>query len=305
MTRRAALVSDVRGWAFDVNLRALAKHALGDWEVEYFYAIEMVAADWARLATFDAIFTPFHRWNIPPGVLPRERHLGSLRCEWFYPAHPSSPGPAEYGLVNRYVAFHVVTRTIFEQLQSHCPGVRYLTNPVDTALFHPSDDACNEFVCEWNGNASHAGNIKGLGILQAACQAAEVPLRTSEYTTKIANTEMPAFYRQASVALCGSLYEGHSNSVAEAMAMGLALVTTECGTAREMRASQFKHFGDTGIVLVDRSAAGFAAALEELKRAGMPRVRAMGELNALEISARWSWAVWAERYKAFFNEVRP
>jgi hypothetical protein len=31
----------------------------------------------------------------------------------------------------------------------------------------------------------------------------------------------------------------------------------------------------------------------------------MGELNALEIGARWSWDAWAERYREFFNEVRP
>ena len=307
MTRRAALVADVAGWAFDVNLRALAKHSLAGWQVEYFYVAEMRPSDWLNLKGFDAVFTPYHRWNIPPGAIPPQRHLGSLRCEWFRPERPAAPGPAEHGLVNRHQAFHVVTRRVFEQLQPHCPGVRYLTNPVDTAVFHPSDVACGELIAEWNGNPGHRTvhrqDVKGLGILKDACLTAGVRLVTAEYgAQQIANTEMPAFYRQASVALCGSLHEGASNSCLEAMAMGLALVSTDCGNVREMQESQQQHFGDTGIVIVDRTVDAFADALRSLTP---ERVRTMGKLNALEIAVRWSWEAWADRYSEFFREVRP
>lgn len=310
MTRRAALVADVAGWAFDVNLRALAKYSLSGWQVEYFYVAEMRSSDWLNLKGFDAVFTPYHRWSIPPGAVPSQRHLGSLRCEWFYPERSLgvregiAPTPADIDLVNRHAAFHVVTRGTYNALERHCPGVRYLTNPVDTSVFHDPTET-RELVCEWNGNPGHGGarDVKGLPMLRAACEAAGLPLRTAEYCKQqLRNFEMPAFYRRASIALCGSLYEGASNSVMEAMAMGLALVSTDCGNVREMQDSQRKHFGDTGIIIVERNVDAFTTALRTL----MPeRVRVMGKINALEIASRWSWNVWEDRYTQFFKEVRP
>ena len=113
---------------------------------------------------------------------------------------------------------------------------------------------------------------------------------------------MPAFYREANLAICMSLYEGASNSVMEAMAAGQALVSTDCGNVREMYDSQLKIFGESGIIILEeRTTEALVAALSELKE-DVARVVRMGVLNRTEISERWSWKAWAPRYSKFIKD---
>lgn len=303
MKRRAALVADVRGWAFDVNLRAMADYVPG-WDYEFYYVVEMAPKDWAPLAEHDAIFTPYHRWHIPPGSLPWEKRLGSLRAQWFTPTRPAPAGPLEYALVNQYAGFHVVTARNLDELRPHCPHAVYLTNPVDMRRF-TEPTRLTSVIFEWNGNAQHGDDVKGLhGILGPAVKAAGADFVLAEYNTRrLPHEAMPAFYRTANVALCASLYEGASNSVMEAMACGLRVLSTDCGNIREIRDSQIAHFGETGIDIVARSREAFEAAMRRAIDAGPARALALGELNRAEIDARWSWAAWARRYADFLGMV--
>ena len=301
---RVLLVADVRGWAFDQNLRDMAAH-LGDrFDFAFWYVAEWLAdrGNAPDMSCYDAVFTPYHRWPIDH-LLPRGRMLGSLRAQWFWPDAPAAPGRMEYDLVNLYRGFHVVTARNFEELRAHCPGAVYLTNPVEHRRFTQTE--VDGVVASWNGNAKHfsagAGvDVKGFSsIVQPACAKAGVPLVVAEYnTSRLAPEQMPAFYRRGSVAVCASLFEGASNSCLEAMASGLALITTDCGNAREMRDSQIEHLGATGIELVERSVPAFVDALRQL-RCHPARAREMGRLNRIEIAERWSWDAWADRYADF------
>jgi glycosyltransferase involved in cell wall biosynthesis len=198
-----------------------------------------------------------------------------------------------------------VTRESYEEFHPLCPNVVYLTNPVNMDRF-PVAENPRHAVASWNGNARHGNkanpDVKGFkSIVQPACQLAGVKLVYAEYNTcRISPAEMPSFYRKGSVALCASAYEGASNSVMEAMAAGQAVISTPVGNIVEMRESQLKHLGDTGIVLVDRTPEAFAAALRGLA-AKPERMAEMGQINRVEIAARWSWGVWAERYEKFLR----
>jgi len=301
---KALLIADVPGWAFDINNRCIAKYAIYDWDVEYLFIKDLDSGrsskpDWTK---FGAVFTPYHRWSQVSDI-PRERRLGSLRSQWFVAELPGPPTVHDLATVNRHVRFHFVNRNVFDLVSPYCPGAVYLTNPVDTEVFDQVPDMRREIVCQWNGNSMHgrAAN-KGLDIIMAACEYEKVPLLVREFTlNRVEPIAMPLHYKCANVALCGSMHEGASNSVMEAMACGQALVTTDCGNAREMQESQIMHLGETGIVIVDRSVDSFRKALVDLRDSGMKYVTNMGALNRMEIQDRWSWKVWASKYRNFFG----
>lgn len=291
-------MSDVRGWAFDVNGRAMQRY-LPEIYFEHAYVEDRpVYPDFSR---YDAVFLPYHRWHIPR-LRRFPRLLGSLRSERFFPERAGPIGPAELEVIDRFKAFYVNNESTYRELVGLRPAVQRLTNPVDTEAFGELTQVTG-VVASWNGNAKHGGNadVKGYeSVVVPACKLAGVPLNVAEYhTSRLAPREMPAFFRRSSVAICASSYEGASNAVMEAMASGLALVSTEVGNVAELRTSQLKHFGDTGIVLCERSPEAFAAALRGLAR-DPERVWKMGRINSVEIRTRWSWHAWRGRYLAFF-----
>ena len=304
---RVLLISDVRGWAFHTNMLDLAEYTKDQFEFDHWFV-----ADWQTdgkvpdFDRYDAVFCVYHRWRIND-LLPWDRLLGSLRAFYFKPEQGQRPpGPDEFALVNKYRAFHVVTRANYDQLKDHCANVVYLTNPVNTNRFPEPTTEHSKPIASWNGNAKHASgsglDVKAYhSIVIPACEAAGVPLVSAEYnTTRLPMEQMPAFYQKANIAVCASLYEGASNSAMETLCSGLALVATDVGNHREIRDSQLKHFGDTGIVLVERSVEGLAAGINSIK-GDMARVKAMGEINRKEILARWSWSAWKDRYADFLK----
>lgn len=300
-----ALVADVPDWAFCVNNHAIEKYVFGGKGVEHLYVKD--AHRWQKgLSTYDAVFLPFHRWGLERSFqFDWKRILGSLRSELFYAERPNhKPGPTEFDFVNRHAAFHMVTKHNFEAFAAHCPNVFYLTNPVDTERFQGLPELRPEPVFCWSGNANHCADIKGFTtIIQPSFAGTRAPFVYAEYgTTRLPHHEMPGFFAKANVAVCASLYEGASNSVLEAMASGLALITTDVGNAREMHDSQMANFGKSGIRFIGRTVQSLSAAVEELRR-DPERVAEMGALNQKEIQARWSWHAWADRYKEFFRKA--
>lgn len=295
--------SDVPGWAFHTNLLDLEAYLGNKYQCAHWHVIDFLqGVAPPNMSDYDLVFCPYHRWNIT-GLLPWSRTLGSLRALWFFPEKPKPPGKEEYDLVNRFKAFHVVTQQNYNELKDHCPNMVYLTNPVNTKRF-TTTPVEGEVIASWNGNAKHFSatgiDVKGFyPIIKPACAEAEVPLVFAEYNTaRLAMSEMPNFYHKANVAICASLYEGASNSTCEAMACGQALITTDCGNHVEIQKSQFKHYGETGIIIVERSAEAIAKALIMLKK-DPQKVKAMGQINQKEIEERWSWNTWIKRYEDF------
>jgi glycosyltransferase involved in cell wall biosynthesis len=302
----ALLVSDVPGWAFDVNMRDMARYLADDFDFEYFYTTDWfkgARVDWYK---YDVIYEAYHR-NPEMGI-PYERALGAMRSQYFKPEKQGPPDAEDITLVNRYRGFQVATQMNYDELIKRCPNVVYLTNPVDTRRFTqvPKRD---RIIASWNGNAGHKSPdgryIKHFyDVVVPACSKAEVPYVVAEYGTSAGRMrrrtpeEMPEFYQQANVALCASEYEAASNSVMEAMSSGLALIVTDVGNHRELRDSQLKAYGDTGIILVERDVDAFADVIRSLTP---DRVFEMGQINRREIEDRWSWELFTPKYKNFLK----
>lgn len=308
---RVLLISDTPGWAFDTLMHDMAEYLTG-FDFEHFYVEEWHRGSRPAWHEYDAVFECDHR--NPEMFVPRDRAVGALPCQWFKPECPGSPDDADVALVNRYAAFQVLTKSIYDALAGRCPNAVYLANPVNMRRFPTPTPIRDEVVAEWNGNSKHKSPDGRLikhyhDIVVPACQSVGVSLCTAEYRTasgaarRRTCAEMPEFYLQANVALCASEYEGASCSVMEAMASGLALVATDVGNHREMHDAQMNAFGDSGILFVDGTVDAFVAALGKLTPA---RAWEMGRLNRAEIEARWSWDVWASRYaEVLCKVVRP
>lgn len=300
------LISDVRGWAFDQNFHDLEEALKDRFDFEHGYVWEWIVDKTAPMpdfARFDVVFAPYHRWNIEK-FLPMDRTLGALRAQWIFPERKRQPGREEFNLVNSYAAYQVVTRRNYAELKDHCPRVVNLTNCVNMRRFPQPTPVVGEVIASWNGNAGHSNaleeDVKGYhSIILPACAEAEVELKSAEYSTsRRPPHEMPAFYYLANLSLSASLYEGASSSVMEGMAAGHALIATDVGNHREMHESMLARTGESGIVLVERSAEAFVKALEMLKH-DPERVTHMGRLNREEITLNWSWDAWKDRFADF------
>jgi len=298
------LLSDVRGWAFDVNLRDMAEYLKDRFDFDFWYVADNVPFCDTPDKDYELIYVPYTRWAQVNEYLDYDKAVGSLRSRWMYPERPFPPGGLEISVVNQFRGFHVTTMESFHEFKGSCPDMCYLTNPVNMRRFPKVTPKRSEIVVSWNGNAKHINaakqDVKGFfSLVQPACRMAGVPLVYAEYNTKrLPPSRMPAFYLESNVALSVSLYEGASNSCMEAMASGLALIATDVGNHREMRNSQLEHLGDTGILLVDRNLNAIVDAITKLKR-DPARILKMGALNRREIRERWSWEAWSDRYAEF------
>jgi len=295
---KALLLADVHGWAFDVNLHDMAQH-VPELDCSFWYVVNG-SPKREDYAPFRVIYLPYPYHQIK---VPYEVTVASLRSAYFRPhVVLGPPEECDIALINKYRAFHTVTKDIYSSVKDRCPRLTYLTNPVNMRRFVDPTEVRKEIVASWSGNAKHSNgtttDVKGFhNVVIPACASAGITLKYAEYhTCRLPHTEMPQFYRQSNVTLCASLYEGASNSVMEAMAMGHALVTTDVGNHREMYESQMKHFGDSGIIFAGRNPQAFERVLRSLTP---ERAIEMGRLNRLEIQERWSWEVWADRYREF------
>jgi glycosyltransferase involved in cell wall biosynthesis len=108
-------------------------------------------------------------------------------------------------------------------------------------------------------------------------------------------SEMPAIYRQHDILVSASMQEGMSNAMLEAMASGLAIVTTRCEGVDELIA-------DNGVIVDGSDPADLAGAIGTLA-ADRDARRAMS-IAARKHAARFTWQSVAERYVELYKQIK-
>lgn len=298
-------LADQPGWAHENGHKDM-RRTIGDhFDIDIHLIYKWPQEPLPNLDLYDVIYVPYVLWKFAH-LLPYNRCVGALRSECWPLKHSNDFGPAEYETINRFRAFQVVTRANFEALRDHCPNVRWLPNPVNLDRF-PVTDKPEEVVAQWNGNASRMSartgeSVKGFHeVIKPACEAAEVPLHFAEYSTRrIKPEEMPIFYAGSNLFVHASEFEGCSKALLESMATYHAVISTDVGQVGEMHRNQIEHFGESGIILLERDRDAYVETLRELC-AAPERVRHMGELNRREVEERWSWAHWGPKYVDFLE----
>jgi len=111
---------------------------------------------------------------------------------------------------------------------------------------------------------------------------------------RIPFNQMPEFYRGLDVYICASDIEGTPNTVLEAMASGLAVISTDVGVVPEV-------FGDfqSEFIVKERSKGAFKRLILDLY--GNPEMRkALSEENILKIR-EWDWEIQCMKFREFFK----
>jgi len=164
---RGLLVSDVPGWAFDINERDMAEYCT-EFNFDRYHLIDKKPPP--VMSKYDFVFLPHHRWGLDHywyGV----PFLGSLRSQWFDPNRPDTVPVDDAAFVRRCAGFHVCYLGAYSGLHQHFPQVVYLTNPVNMRRFGRVTEPKDRIICEWNGNAGHQdgdenADVKGINHLR-------------------------------------------------------------------------------------------------------------------------------------------
>lgn len=188
-----------------------------------------------------------------------------------------------------------------------------LVDGVDLQRFQPSakttpDDG--KLRVGWVGNSDwgthKAPDMKGFhGVFRPAMQVMEasnlaVQIVADRATTPVAYCDMPAYYHQIDVMVCSSLIEGTPNPVLEAMASGVAVISTDVGVVREVLGPLQQEF------IIDRAPEALTEKLQKLAKdpALLHALKAenIARRQSLSWDARFAdWAVLFEKARAMQN----
>ncbi len=181
--------------------------------------------------------------------------------------------------------------------------VWFIPHGVETRRFTPE----RSFILGYAGRCHNEGirYRKGIDIARQACELLKIPFKiaSSKGANNIKHEHMPDFYRSLSVYWGGSLAEGSSNSIMEAMATALPCIVTEgigyhgevCKDGREHQDGQILFISSERTLEEVRDALVYLRDNpEERKRIGQ---------NARKFAEEHDWDIAAEAYRQMFREA--
>ena len=164
---------------------------------------------------------------------------------------------------------------------------------VDTKMFTPvpsshfSEIGKRTIRFGWVGNSKWSVNdLKGINtiikpaIKQLQGDGYQIELYTSDRQDgMIPHYKMPDYYQQIDCYVCASLHEGTPNSVLEAMASGLPVISTDVGLIPQLFGQKQKQFVIHRELFIELS-----------------------EENIRQIQ-RWDWSICARRFVDFWQKL--
>lgn len=188
--------------------------------------------------------------------------------------------------------------------QAHLPDPSFVApDGVDLTRFTPAN--CDRPIGQplrigWVGNSAMGRTVevdlKGKdtifdpAIVLLASRGLSFETRVADRATRpVSSDDMPAFYRGIDVLVCSSSCEGTPNPLLEAMASGVAVVTTDVGLTRDVLGPIQSEF-----ILKERSVHCLADALERLIHQPEMVVRMQQENIVRRVILSWEsrWPIW-------------
>jgi len=216
-----------------------------------------------------------------------------------------------FSLVDGYTVSSRRLQSIYEAAPGIPPPDAVITDGVDTGLFHhagPSGEKSPTFTIGWAGNSawgslSQGRDIKGYHRLfrpaMDALSRLGLPVREAvadPQVRRIPFKEMPDFFRGLDVFVCTSEMEGTPNTVLEAMACGIPVVSTDVGIVPDAFGPLQKQF-----VIGAHEGTEFASAIARLLAdADLRQSISAGNLSRAQT---WSWPLKAREWMPFWHTV--
>ncbi|QXE92331.1 polysaccharide pyruvyl transferase family protein [Geomonas subterranea] len=290
---RILMLVDVKGWAFDISARKLAR-ALGDrFEFDIRYVKEQPSLDPSR---YDLLYVFFwgETWHQQFGFAPERTIKEVSSHRWEDPLYGSCT-PEE--MVSSYLgdAGTVICTSLrlTDLVKPFHPRVRHTPNGFSHVLFHRDRERTGPLTIGWAGNVND--EVKGYrDILEPACRDR---FRLLAAGGALSHGRMNRFYNKLDVLAVCSRHEGEPLPLLEAMAAGCFPVCTDVGIVPEL----VQH-GVNGLIVSERTPEAFAEAFAWCE-ANLDRVREAGRENARLLRRERNWEVCASSFGRVFDEV--
>lgn len=201
-------------------------------------------------------------------------------------------------LNKNFLNVHASSQRLVDMLKPFVPKIVRLEHGIDLSIFKPSATMQNSpagtLVLGFAGNRNSSQKkfkeyVEPLGNIEG------VELAFCGYDSKnLSIEEMPDFYKKIDAYVCASDSEGHCNSIVEAAAMGIPIITTNAGTVPEFLENE------KSALIIEQELPNFINATIRLRDNLELRRRLAG--NARPQIEKYDWNVMAERYGDFFKQ---
>ena len=213
--------------------------------------------------------------------------------------------------VKSYIVSSEKLKKIYDEKYEKKPSM-VISDGVDLGLFKMDntskfDDLKDDDIIKigWTGNSKftdeNGDDLKGLNkIIKPAIKELKEEKYKIEFVVAdrniklIPHNEMPKYYNDIDIYLCTSRSEGTPNTILEAMACGIPIISTDVGIVPEVFGEEQKEF------IIERTK-------DELKNkiidliSNKPKMKILSDENLKQIQ-KWSWKKQGQKYKEFFDK---
>jgi len=226
----------------------------------------------------------------------RDKAWGTFKKEQIV---TSIPGLVSWGVneaipfLNKSIGFSVLNSILLKDfIDKTSAKIFYTPNGVDINLFRPIPRQSNDvFTIGWAGHSGHKG--KRLNILRKVVDGipgATILVQDKEHY--IPHNEMPEFYNRMDCYCCISESEGSNNSILEAMACGLPVISTPVGNVLRL-------LKDCAGVLIKDDLSDLKEVI--ITMMADENIKEIGNKARREILHGWAWKERALQYKEMFD----
>ena len=299
--KKVLIVADLKGWIFERHAIEIQKRLSHKYDITIGYCRGSNVAKLSEGKDLIYIMDPMP----VPYRYPKKTIVG-IRAEWLHKnlpdreydlyrkGLPGNSGP----LKDNCAMIHVVNKNQYDLFKLVVDKPLLLVqHGVNTDHFnrlkYARANSSEDIVVGLSGRRD-SPNKKGFKIVAGVCNQMGLKFRTSSYGAgKLTMDEMPNYYNQIDVYVCMSQTEGLCNTIMEAGAMGIPVISTRSGAATEMIRNM-----ENGI-LIDRDPFALMKALEMMKNHAMRRC--WGEELNREMVENWSWDVKIKEFENMFE----
>jgi len=306
--KRILLFSDVENWAFDIDAKNIKK-----------YAKKFVIDTCVRGDKVTKKYDLIHYMNYLDCPSDMNRHMAEI----------ATASVASYNFLKKLDKFkekitkfhkvNTISSNLNDIVKKYRPDVLHIQKGVDLNLFTPHRKNRNTkvFTVLWVGQMptklSH--DVKGMfRILMPLIKSLaeyedtiEIIIHANTYQNALPYDRMPTIYHRADCLIGTSECEGFQNSLLEAAACGLPVISTNVGVAPE-----FITHGKNGFLVdnyydkdedfINEVVSKFKKYIFYLSR-NRDVSEEMGKRNRDIMEKKWRWKYMAEKWENFFNRA--
>lgn len=312
------MISDVPGWAWDNNVKALIKY-LPEYHIDQVFAIVKRRNPSVKKFNINMIDSYDHvhsfGWSLARGF---SKHVSAGVCSHNYELRREG-GENHFP---KYKALVANSKILYEKIQKYNQRVYYFPNGVHQDVFVPVKKYRNKkFVVGWLGqktkgsfNIDHNPKIDIKGYQNVLLPLMErlkdknvvFKIIDNNYRNAIDHSDMPKYFEDVDIQICTSFREGTPNPMFEAASCGKTLISTRVGAI-----SDFIDESGGGIIIdaydsesdIIKTIDSFERHILFLKY-NRDLCDQMGELNRKHIELNWSWEKIAKRWKTLFEDMK-